>query len=826
MSEPTIYVTQYRPPVTNTQPASAGELTLAQLAEGLSTFWTTPDPENEAEAKAIKETLGSMSPARLKAGTTRSNANVIDMSAVVFDVDNKHEGAPLEIAQADQLLEQRLNCALIIHTTYQHKLFSDRPRFRIWIPLAKPVPASRYKALWAQVRQALPEARGMIDTLDAPQHIFFIPACPKSKLFDLEVVPRIDRPLLDPETILPPDPPVDLGKFRDQRKSERKRPPARHPEPPPRPTGGQTAEEAARIYSNIRETPDLRALNISPQMVRLIEEGAPKGERSEALAKVYVALHSAGVDERLILGTVTDPEHGISEKPLERGDTWVLQDIDRVLSKHRERAKQMQERASILDDIARLVEEGNRSAAADLCLSQEAAQAFAHWYASDKPAATRWRVTVVKQGLKGLVSLGDFDPLWRDCAAQQGQSDDEAMEPDAWQEAVQGTKLLTSISKGIRRFVVLSEAAADACALFVLHTWCFDAAERTPFLFINAPTKRSGKTVMLEVLEQLVRRPYWGANTSPAGLFRLIEKHRHTVLLDEVHHLFHRNADPELVRMLNTSHSKRGASVDRCVEVSGEIEVRSFSIWSPKVLAGILKPEIPEEIIDRSILICLRRKTRGEHTERAREHNLQTLRPLAAQAKRWALDHAEPLAHVTPQMPQELNDRACDCWEPLVAVADLIGGRWPERARTVACELAQGATGDSADDGVALVQDIRKAFDLVAEQVLLGDDDNSALFFGDPPGINTEEQITSHAMQRLLCHADAFVDRPWQEWSRGREIASRDIARLLAPFGVKPRRIGQPTQHVTGKRRVMRGYRRLDFEELWDRYPPEEYSCD
>lgn len=38
-----------------------------------------------------------------------------------------------------------------------------------------------------------------------------------------------------------------------------------------------------------------------------------------------------------------------------------------------------------------------------------------------------------------------------------------------------------------------------------------------------------------------------------------------------------------------------------------------------------------------------------------------------------------PDAGLTPVMPVE--DRAADTWEPLVAVADLAGGAWPEAAR-------------------------------------------------------------------------------------------------------------------------------------------------
>ena len=41
-------------------------------------------------------------------------------------------------------------------------------------------------------------------------------------------------------------------------------------------------------------------------------------------------------------------------------------------------------------------------------------------------------------------------------------------------------------------------------------------------------------------------------------------------------------------------------------------------------------------------------------------------------------------------MPAGLDDRAADCWRPLLAIAELVGGDWPERARAAALALSGG----------------------------------------------------------------------------------------------------------------------------------------
>lgn len=65
----------------------------------------------------------------------------------------------------------------------------------------------------------------------------------------------------------------------------------------------------------------------------LINKGVPEGERSEALCKVYQVLHSSGHSIDEIISILFNPENGISSKPIQKGDQWLINDIRRVLSK-------------------------------------------------------------------------------------------------------------------------------------------------------------------------------------------------------------------------------------------------------------------------------------------------------------------------------------------------------------------------------------------------------------------------------------------------------------------------------------------------------------
>ena len=101
-------------------------------------------------------------------------------------------------------------------------------------------------------------------------------------------------------------------------------------------------------------------------------------------------------------------------------------------------------------------------------------------------------------------------------------------EPEAWPEPVNGAALVTELTAAIRKYVVLTESDALAVALWVLHSYCFDAFPCTPRLAITAPEKRCGKTTLLDVIALLVPKALATANISAAALFRTVEVARPT----------------------------------------------------------------------------------------------------------------------------------------------------------------------------------------------------------------------------------------------------------------------------------------------------------
>src|SRR5258708_33871212 len=94
---------------------------------------------------------------------------------------------------------------------------------------------------------------------------------------------------------------------------------------------------------------------------------------------------------------------------------------------------------------------------------------------------------------------------------------------------------------------------------------------------------------------------------------------------------------------------------------------------------------LPDPLADRCILIRMQRKTASEECERLRSLETSAIR---RQCARFVMDHSNEIANAQPEIPSTLHDRAADIWEPLLALAALAGGDWPELAPQAACSLS------------------------------------------------------------------------------------------------------------------------------------------
>ena len=355
-------------------------------------------------------------------------------------------------------------------------------------------------------------------------------------------------------------------------------------------------------------------------------------------------------------------------------------------------------------------------------------------------------------------------------------------ESEPWPEPVLVEELLDDLLEITRRYVVMDEPARVAVCLWFLHSYCFDTGNVSPILAILSPEKRCGKTTLLELLTALVLRPLPTANLTSPVVFRVIESHRPTLLIDEAD-TFIRNSD-ELRGVLNSGHRRATASVLRTVGENHEVKV--FSTWCPKAMAAI--GQLPETLQDRSIVISLRRRAVNEKVEHFRFDRLvAALKPTRRMAVRWAADNHDALKIADPEIPSGLDDRAVDNWRPLLAIAEAASSKWALMTRRAAVKLCACRETDDESARTVLLADIYE-------------------YFSEGDG----DRVTSADLAAWLGRRE---ERPWPEWKNGKPITPRQVARLLKPFGISPSttRFGPTTA---------KGYDSSQFQDAFLRYVP------
>jgi hypothetical protein len=349
------------------------------------------------------------------------------------------------------------------------------------------------------------------------------------------------------------------------------------------------------------------------------------------------------------------------------------------------------------------------------------------------------------------------------------------------------SNLLSDSYDLVRTYLVISEAQCVIIALWVVHTYYIDAFDRTPYLHISSAEKRSGKTLLLEILAQLVYNPWFTSNASTAAIARKIAGARPTVLIDESDtFLLGTGERADLLRgILNAGFAKNGTYSRVC---SGG-EVVDLSVFSAKVIAGL--ESLPDTVADRSIPIKMKRATVEEQRRRYDRHEVEHV---ASGLRVQLLTHTEGSApaFLRPALIEQLNDRQNDIVEPLMAIANLAGGTWPEKARAALLELFATDAEEYLNTGTQLLADIRDIFDEAGVEV-----------------IQTKELI------RQLRQRE---ESPWSDYHHGKALTAYALAHILKPYKIQTRvwwEVG----------RTVRGYQRRDFDDAWSRYLQQPASA-
>ena len=355
-----------------------------------------------------------------------------------------------------------------------------------------------------------------------------------------------------------------------------------------------------------------------------------------------------------------------------------------------------------------------------------------------------------------------------------------AVPVEPWPDRVNGRELLDDLTKTFKRHVILPIGGARTLALWTLYSHAYDLFDINPLLAVGSPQMKCGKSTLKDILLGLIPRPMDSSNISMASTHRLADKFHCTFMLDEAHSYLGKN---EMTRnVLKSGHRRGGSFVTHMERVGDDWESVDYSTWCPKAifLAGQVGKFDPM-LSDRCIHIWLKRRLSSEKIKRF-PRNKYRWEELCRKCDRWVRDHAEAIQQARPKMPKGLDDRVRDNWRVLVILADTAGGKWPKRTRQLIRRLKPD---DDDTAAVMLISDVNKMFKETGY-----------------------ERLSSYEIQKEL---ELMQDRPWPEFSNGKPITMRGIAKILQPFGIEPKKLWIDKS-------TMQGYERKQFRDAYIRY--------
>lgn len=353
-------------------------------------------------------------------------------------------------------------------------------------------------------------------------------------------------------------------------------------------------------------------------------------------------------------------------------------------------------------------------------------------------------------------------------------------------------EMLDSIASFLRRFLICDEHQITILTLWVAHSWCQQHFLTTAYLDIRSPESQSGKSLCLALLKSLCRQPELLTGASPATIKDRMLRSRsvaemtnkdgngvlsppYAFLFDNCQHILSSSERQPLLAMLTA-----GAHLTARYALGNT----NYCLFGPKAFAG--NGRLPRSLVEHCIPIVLRRKKASEKIAR---FNCETDH-LPANVHNWlgklALTpylSSEETLQPPLNLPADLTPRQQDCAEPLLHLADAIGGPWPAKARaaiSVVFSLSQWT------DSTQVLWDIR------------------AWFYMN----NNPEYLLSRDLLPLLISMD---QRPWSAWTNK---SGRKLGELLQPFGIISRRF------TVGKDKGIKGYLFKDFADAWERYLP------
>jgi putative DNA primase/helicase len=367
----------------------------------------------------------------------------------------------------------------------------------------------------------------------------------------------------------------------------------------------------------------------------------------------------------------------------------------------------------------------------------------------------------------------------------------EQTEP--WPEPVEAAAVLDECAAKTCKYVVIQPHPLTAAVLWAAHAWLYDHGVpiHSPILAATSSDPDTGKSTLTAVVGRAAPRLSINVEMTGPSLFRFVDAIKPTLVLDEADDIFARRTD--LKHIINAGWT-RGAKIPRQVKIDDFWQTVWFDPFTPKAMA-LLDRNLPAATRTRCIELRMHPKLPNEEVEPFSQLDDAEFAVLRRKFARFGIDNAATLKEAKPVMPAGLNNRVAANWKLLLAIAELAGGQWPQRAREAAERLSQSRRKPSV--GIQLLAAFRAAFTEIGK------------------GKTGEIEITSEDMVARL---NADPTSIWAGYNHGGPITQRQVAVILDDYDIHP-----VSLHPTKRKDFARqGYKLSQFTNVFARYLPRD----
>ena len=262
------------------------------------------------------------------------------------------------------------------------------------------------------------------------------------------------------------------------------------------------------------------------------------------------------------------------------------------------------------------------------------------------------------------------------------QDDSDETTASSWGEVITpvdeevGAEVFDDVIDNLRHYLHIDRPNAMKVAFWIAHANCFEEFQHTPRLLVTAPTRGCGKTLLITVMQWMTNKSIQAGKVTSGAFVRLCAEGDLTFYVDEADRLF-TNSHDEMTTALNNGWEQGG----NFIKCTGDNHLPTqMNTHSAVTLAGIdLTRKLQGPTLDRAIVVEMEKAQPGDLPGRFRHRTHQPIfRELGQRLLRWCNDHQQQMEDHEPNIPDSIEDRHYNKWEPLVSIAELASPKFGE----------------------------------------------------------------------------------------------------------------------------------------------------